>query len=349
MSLDWLIESLGPDAVAGLSSTHQPPSEQQFLPEPMQVFHKPEELPVGYGPAFVSVGNFDGVHRAHAKMLDEIVSRARAGGAKSVAVTFEPHPTRILQPEAGLKLITPTPEKLRWLEGTGIDAVLVLPFGRDLSLMTPRQFAERILKKKLHAREVHEGFNFRFGHKAAGDVNTLAEFGREMGFEVKVYPEMKLRGETVSSSQIRKLIAAGRVSRVRHLLGRPFCILGVPGRGRGYGSKYTVPTINLARYEELVPQDGVYVTWIRVGSERFDSVTNVGNRPTFGTESFAIETHLLNFHPMELTPDTEVEICFLERLRNEIKFPSVEALREQIAHDVKKARRYFHLHERLVG
>ena len=112
-----------------------------------------------------------------------------------MAVTFEPHPTRILRPEAGLKLLTPTPEKLRWLEGTGIDAVLLLPFGRDLSLMTPRQFAERILKKKLHAREVHEGFNFRFGHKAAGDMNMLAEFGREMGFEVKVYPEMTLRGE----------------------------------------------------------------------------------------------------------------------------------------------------------
>jgi riboflavin kinase / FMN adenylyltransferase len=160
---------------------------------------------------------------------------------------------------------------------------------------------------------------------------------------VKFYQEMTVRGETVSSTQIRKLIATGRVSRARHLLARPFCILGVPGRGRGYGSKYTVPTINLARYEELVPKDGVYITWTRVGTERFDSVTNVGNRPTFGAELFAIETHLLNFHPIELTPDTEVEICFLERVRDEIKFPSVDALREQIARDVKKARRYFHL------
>lgn len=309
----------------------------------MQVFHKLDEVPAGFGPTLVSVGNFDGVHRAHAHVLHEIVSRARSSGIKAVAVTFEPHPTRILRPEAGLKLLTPTPEKLRLLESTGVDAVLLLPFGRDLSLMTPRQFAERILKKKLHAREVHEGFNFRFGHKAAGDMNLLTEFGREMGFEVTVYPEMRLRGETVSSTQIRKLLADGRVSRARHLLSRPFCILGNPGRGRGYGSKYTVPTINLARYEELVPKDGVYITWTRVGTERFDSVTNVGNRPTFGAELFAIETHLLNFHPIELTPETEIEICFLERLRDEIKFPSVEALREQIARDVKKARRYFHL------
>ncbi|MGC1373318.1 MAG: bifunctional riboflavin kinase/FAD synthetase [Candidatus Sulfotelmatobacter sp.] len=313
----------------------------------MHVFHKLEDVPTAFGPSLVSVGNFDGVHRAHAHVLGEIVRRSRESGAKAVAVTFEPHPSRILRPDAGLKLLTPMAEKLRLLEGTGIDAVLILPFGRDLSLMTPRQFAEGILKKKLHAREVHEGYNFRFGHKASGNVETLAELGRELGFEVKVYPERKLRGEPVSSSHVRKLILDGRVSRARHLLARPFCILGAPGRGRGLGSKYTVPTINLARYEELVPKDGVYITCTRVGDERFESVTNVGNRPTFGTDSFAIETHLLNFHPIDLEPESEVEICFLDRVRDEIKFPSVEALREQIARDVKKARRYFHLLRRL--
>jgi riboflavin kinase/FMN adenylyltransferase len=309
----------------------------------MQIFRQLDDVPADFGPTLVSVGNFDGVHRAHEHVLREIVTRARSTAAKAVAVTFEPHPNRILRPESGLKLLTPTPEKLRLLEGTGIDAVLLLPFGRDLSLLTPREFAERVLRDELHAREVHEGFNFRFGHKAAGDTTLLAEFGREMGFEVKIYPEMTLRGEPVSSSHIRQLLRDGRASRARHLLARPFCILGTPGRGRGYGSKYTVPTINLARYEELVPKDGVYITCTRVGAERFDSVTNVGNRPTFGADLFAIETHLLNFHAVELTPETEVEICFLDRLRDEIKFPSVEALREQIAHDVKKARRYIHL------
>jgi riboflavin kinase / FMN adenylyltransferase len=309
----------------------------------MQIFHKLEDVPAGFGPSVLSVGNFDGVHRAHASVLGEIVQRARGSGARAVAVTFEPHPARILRPDSGLKLLTPVPEKVRLLEATGIDALLMLPFGRDLSLMTPRQFAEKILKKRLRAREVHEGYNFHFGHKAAGDVNLLQQFGQEMGFEVKVYPEQKLRGEPVSSTHIRRLLNEGRVSRARHLLARPFSILGTPGRGRGYGSKYTVPTINLARYEELIPKDGVYITWTRVGTERFDSVTNVGNRPTFGADSFAIETHLLNFHPIELTAESEVEICFLDRLRDEIKFPSVEALREQIARDVNKSRRYFHL------
>ncbi len=171
----------------------------------------------------------------------------------------------------------------------------------------------------------------------------LAELGREMGFTVKIFDEMTLRGERVSSSQIRKLLSAGRVSRARHLLGRPFAILSTPGRGRGYGSKYTVPTINLSRYDELVPQDGVYITRTRVGQECFDSVTNVGNRPTFGADSFAIESHLLGFHPIELAAETEVEVFFLQRVREEIKFGSVDALREQIAKDVNRARRYFRL------
>ena len=309
----------------------------------MLTFHQLDDVPPSFGPTIISVGNFDGVHRAHQAVLKDIVQRAQQQGAKSVAITFEPHPGRILRPGSDLKLLTPTPEKLHLLAATGLDAVLLLPFSRDLSLLTPREFAERILRTALRACEVHEGYNFHFGHKAAGNVQTLTEFGREMGFTVRVFDEMSLRGDSVSSSQIRKLLQQGRVSRARHLLGRPFAILSTAGRGRGYGSKYTVPTINLSRYDELVPQDGVYVTRTRVGEECFDSVTNVGNRPTFGADSFAIESHLLNFHPILLKADTEVEIFFLQRLRDEIKFPSVESLREQIAKDVQQARRYFHL------
>lgn len=309
----------------------------------MLIFHKLDDVPRDFGPAIVSVGNFDGVHRAHRAVIDEIVRRAQAAKALSVVVTFEPHPSRILRPDHAFKLLTPAPEKLRLLQTTAVDAVLVLPFTRDLSLMTPHQFAHEILKKRLHARELHEGYNFHFGHKAAGNIQVLRELGREMGFEVHHYPEMRLRGERVSSTHIRKLISEGRVSRARHLLSRPFSILSTPGRGRGYGSKYTVPTINLARFEELVPKDGVYITRARVGEECFDSVTNVGNRPTFGADSFAVETHLLNFHPLQLSAETEVELHFLDRLRDEIKFPSVEALKEQIGRDVRKAQRYFHL------
>jgi riboflavin kinase/FMN adenylyltransferase len=309
----------------------------------MKTFHHLEEIPADLGRTVVSVGNFDGVHRAHTRVLAEIAKRAREMGAKSVAVTFEPHPMRILRPDSALKLLTPTPEKVRLLQETNIDAVLLLPFTRDLSLMSPPDFVRYILCRGLKASEVHEGFNFHFGHKAAGDVKLLGELGRDLGFKVVVYPEMGLRGESVSSTRIRELIREGKIEKARTLLGRPFSIASTSGRGRGYGAKYTVPTINLSRYEELAPKDGVYITRTRVGDERFDSVTNIGNRPTFGADSFAIETHLLDFHPVELTAETPIELCFLSRLRDEIKFASVDGLRHQIAKDIRKARRYFSL------
>ena len=309
----------------------------------MKIFRQLEEIPSGFGPSIVSVGNFDGVHRAHRAVLDEIVRRAKSVSAASVVVTFEPHPARILRPDREFKLLTPLPEKLRLLEEAQLDAVLLLPFTRDLSLMMPRQFAEGVLRDRLRAREIHEGYNFHFGHKAAGNVQVLRELGQGLGFAVHDYPELRLRSETVSSSRIRQLLSEGMVSRARHLLGRPFSILSFPGRGRGYGSKYTVPTINLARYEELVPKFGVYITRTRIDDDCFDSVTNVGNRPTFGAESFAVETHLLDFHPVTLAPETPVELYFLHRLRDEIKFPTVEALRQQIGSDVASANRYFRL------
>jgi len=309
----------------------------------MQVFHHLEEVPPNIGPTVVSVGNFDGVHRAHQEVVRYMAERAHSFAGKAVVVTFDPHPLRILRPDVSPKLLTPLAAKLKLLEQTHVDAVLVLPFTRDLSLMTAADFARLVLAETLHAREVHEGYNFHFGHKAQGNVDTLAALGIQFGFEARIFPEQLLRGHHVSSSEIRKLIATGDVGHARALLGRPFNIFANPGRGRGYGHKYTVPTINLARYDELVPADGVYITWLRVGDECFEAVTNIGNRPTFGADSFAVESHILNFHPIELLPDTPLELTFLKRLRPEIKFPSVDALREQISRDVHKARRYFRL------
>ena len=311
----------------------------------MQVFRKLEEVPAQYGPTVASVGNFDGVHIAHQAVVRHMAQRAHAIGGKAVAVTFEPHPLRILRPDSAPKLITPLEVKLKLLEHTGVDATLVLPFTRDLSLMSAHDFARNLLVDVLHAREVHEGYNFHFGHKAEGNVETLAAFGREMGFDVHTHSEELLRGHHVSSSELRRLLAAGHLGRARALLGRPFSIVSNPGRGRGYGTRYTVPTVNLARYDELVPANGVYITRIRINGECFDAVTNVGVRPTFGPDSFAIESHLLNFHPIELLAQTEVELIFLKRLREEHKFESIEALKEQIGRDVARARRLFRLVE----
>ena len=247
----------------------------------MQVFRQLDDVPPDFGPTVVSVGNFDGVHRAHQEVVRHMAERARLFGGKAVVVTFEPHPLRILRPDVAPRLLTALPAKLKLLEQTHVDAVLVLPFTRDLSLMTADDFARRVLAETLHAREVHEGYNFHFGHKAQGNVNTLAELGRQFGFEARIYPEQLRRGHHLSSSEVRKVIAEGKVSRARALLGRPFSIISTPGRGRGYGRQYTVPTVNLARYDELVPANGVYITWLRVSGECFEAVTNVATgRPS---------------------------------------------------------------------
>ncbi|HLJ90126.1 MAG TPA: riboflavin biosynthesis protein RibF [Candidatus Angelobacter sp.] len=315
----------------------------------MKIFRSLEEVPQDFGPSLVTVGNFDGVHCGHREVLREVAERARSVGCKTIAVTFDPHPIRLLRPDLAPKLITPQPIKEALLQEAGLDALLVIPFTREFSMMPAVDFARNILAGKLRAKEVHEGENFQFGYKAEGNVERLIEFGREMGFSVKTCHVRMVRGETVSSSQIRKLIAAGKVARARRLLGRTFSLTATSDRGRGYGSKYTVPTINLGRYDELVPGNGVYLTRTRVGAEVFNSITNVGTRPTFGDNLYAIETHLLDFHPIELTPETEVEVSFLLFRRPEIKFPSVDALREQIGKDVLRAKRYFQLERAAAG
>jgi len=201
-----------------------------------------------------------------------------------------------------------------------------------------------VLRDGLHAVEVHEGETFRFGHNAAADVVGLTELGRDLGFAVRTYEPYVVRGSAVSSSRIRKLIADGNLNEARALLGRSFSIRSTPASGRGYGTKYAVPTINLAPYAELLPANGVYVTTLKIGeSLLFQGVTNVGNRPTFGTDSFAVETHLFDFEPVDLTESTPLQMTFLTRLRAERRFDSPEALRQQIGLDVGKALRFFEL------
>lgn len=313
----------------------------------MQIFRQLGDIPANYGPTVATIGNFDGVHRGHQWVIDEVVARAHTLGAKSIAITFEPHPARVLRPESTLPLITPLTEKLELLSTTGLDAVVVLPFTKDFSHMSADDFATKVLQQGLHVIELHEGENFRFGRHAEGDINDLESLGRKLSFTVQVYSPRNIRNQPISSSRIRQLITEGNVSQVRACLGHPFAIASTPASGRGYGTRYTVPTINLAPYTELLPANGVYITTLTIGSgasaETFDAVTNVGNRPTFGVDSFAVESHLLNFHPIALDEQTPLTLTFLKRLRDERRFPTPEALREQIGRDVATAKRYFSL------
>jgi riboflavin kinase / FMN adenylyltransferase len=299
-------------------------------------------------PSVVTIGNFDGVHCGHRMVIESVLESARGLNATAIAVTFDPHPAHVLHTASRLPLITPLDEKLRLLADAGLDQVLVLPFTDELRHWTARHFAERVLRDALRAVEVHEGETFRFGYQAEADIAGLSDLGRELGFGVRAYVPCIARGAAISSSRIRALIAAGRLHEARALLGRSFSIHSTPAPGRGYGTRHAVPTINLAPYAELLPAHGVYITTLRIGAERvFRGVTNVGNRPTFGADSFAVESHLLDFEPIELSETTPLELTFLRRLRAERRFESTEALRDQIRIDVQQAQRFFALSDAL--
>jgi len=319
----------------------------------MHIYRHLDDLPPSPTPAVATIGNFDGVHRGHRWVIANVLDRARSQGLRSLVITFDPHPARAIRPDLSPPLLTPLDHKLDLLASTGVDDVVVLPFNGDLSRMSARQFTQEILRDKLNVVDLHEGENFRFGHQAEADVATLTSLGAELGFTVSSYPPQSFHGCAVSSSRIRSLVSSGDVSAARRLLDRPFSIRGTPASGRGYGTRYTVPTINLAPYSELLPANGVYITHLEIGGstapEIFEAVTNVGNRPTFGANSFTVESYLLNFHPLQLSDTTPLELCFFRRLREEKRWPSPEALKQQIGRDVNAAQRFFSLLRRLTS
>lgn len=312
----------------------------------MKTYTSIDGLPPEAPRTVAAIGNFDGVHRGHQEIIRRVLERARQLGAQAIAVTFDPHPLAVLHPERAPKLITPLPERLRLLGDTGLDATVVVPFTREFSMQSAREFAESVLMRSLRVVEVHEGDTFRFGHDAAAGIAELTELGRELGFGVVSHGSLRVRGIAVSSSEVRRRIAAGQLGIARALLGRSFGILSHAARGRGLGAKLTAPTINLAAYPGLLPPDGVYVTRVRIGSstenQALDAVTNVGWRPTFDGAGFAVESHLLGGPPaIEVTSETPLNLCFLMRLRDERRFPSADELRAQIGRDVGRAREYF--------
>ena len=307
------------------------------------VYHSLEEVPRDFGPSIAAIGNFDGVHRGHQQILAAAAAEARARGMRSIAITFNPHPAQFLYPTEAPKLLTFLPERLRLLAKTGVDAILVLPFDEALSRVTAEDFVRNVLVGLLQVSGIHEGGNFRFGHGAKAGIAELRAFGEEFGFTVQVHAPVRVHGLEVSSSAVRRMLVEGEVGPARWMLGRVFGVHSHPAKGRGVGTKLLVPTVNLAPYEGLLPGFGVYITRLTIDGQCFEAVTNVGNRPTFEGVGFGVETHILNFTPVDLSDETSLRLDFFHRLRGEMQWPSTEALKAQIFKDVAQAKRYFQI------
>ncbi len=289
----------------------------------------------------VTIGNFDGVHLGHRRILEEVVLRGKEVGRASVAITFDPHPLAVLRPDHAPRQIQTLRQKEEAIEALGIETLLVIPFTRDFSLTEPEDFVRGFLGERLGASEIRLGQHFAFGRGKRGDLALLKRMGPECGFTASGIEEVIYKDEPISSTRIRNSLERGEVADANAMLGREYELDGIVSKGEKVGHKIGYPTINLAPENDFHPADGVYVTRIEIRSfgRRFGGVTNIGTRPTLYEDTKAtIETFVFDFSANVY--GERVRLFFLERLREERKFPSVEALTEQIARDIEAARAY---------
>jgi riboflavin kinase / FMN adenylyltransferase len=309
----------------------------------LAILNSPAEWVTRFGAArkstAVTIGNFDGVHVGHQKILWEVTESARSANGVSAVLTFYPHPARVLRPEVAPSLLETLPQRLAKFEKLCIDAALVLKFDSALANESAESFVRSYLVETLRARSVFVGANFRFGHKQAGDVKLLTELGRQYDFDVQVIDPVVLDGVVVSSSAIRRALHEGRVEEAARMLGRPFELEGHIRTGSGLGRQLVVPTLNLATQQDTLPKSGVYATEVEVGSKTYRAVTNVGMRPTFDGRGLVVESHLFDFSE-NLTSGT-MTVRFVSRLRDEQKFPGPDALRTQVLKDIENAKTLF--------
>ena len=306
---------------------------------PFRVCRSLDELPAPLPHLVLGIGNFDGIHRGHQRIFRHVVREARARNGTAAALTFDPHPSRVLAPASAPPLLITLVQKLSLLEAAGIELVLVLPFTRALAQLSPPEFVREIVHRRLAAEVVLVGSNFRFGRGRAGNVQVLGKLAREFGFAQKLVLPVKVGGQTVSSSLIRRLVADGRIDCAARLLGRPFAVTGAVQPGARRGAPLGFPTLNLLPEQECLPAGGVYITETLLEGEAYPSATNVGVRPTFGDQRLVVESHLLDFN--RTVAEGRLEVRFHHRLRKEKKFRSPQALRAQIARDVERTHRYF--------
>ncbi len=303
----------------------------------MRVIH---DLPPGeaaFELTVVTIGNFDGVHLGHQAILGRVRRRAREMGGQAIAVTFEPHPLKLLRPEMDLPLLTTLAQKLELLAGCGLDVVVVLPFTREFASLPARDFVGQYFCERLRAREVVIGHDYCFGRGREGNADLLREMGQVSGFTVQVVWAVESDAAVVSSSLIRAMVRLGKVAEARRLLGRPYAVVGQVVRGKGRGGKLLgVPTANIRPRNELLPASGIYAVRVRRGAEILPGVANIGTCPTFDGCAASLEVHLLEFAGDLYGEDLGVD--FVARLREERRFPSVADLAAQIHADIAAAR-----------
>lgn len=303
----------------------------------MQQLRLGAQAPLGWPKPCVAIGNFDGVHRGHQALVTAAVARARDLSGTAVVLTFDPHPGRVLAPARAPGVLTTPAQKAELVAALGADVMAVLPFDEALSRLTPAEFVSTVLAGSLRARRVFVGAGFRFGHRQSGDVAALAALGDAHGFGLEVIAPVLEAGEPVSSSRVRDALARGDVAGARTLLGRAYAIDGQVVTGDRRGRTIGVPTANLAAENEIVPARGVYAARCRAADGApHAAVVNVGERPTFGGSATTIEAHLLDFEG-DLY-GSALRIVFEQRLREEQRFPGVEALVAQIRDDIARAR-----------
>lgn len=302
----------------------------------MKVFANLDELASVQGPLVIAAGVFDGMHPGHRAVLKCALDAARNVGGTAVALTFDPHPSKILRPENAARLLTSTRHKLRLMEDCGITAVLVIPFDKAFASVEAAEFLRRLVSSAPQLVRICVGKGWRFGHARRGDAALLREMGEELGFATSEVGSVQIDGITVSSTLIRKLVESGDLAGVRRFLGRNYSVLGTVMPGDGLGKQLGFATANLAAHNEQFPPDGVYSVRVRTDAATLSGVANIGTRPTVKTAGERLlEIHLIGFDGDLYGQDIEAE--FLRFLRPEKKFADVDALRAQIAIDVRSA------------
>lgn len=307
----------------------------------MDVVYFPDDpRPPRWMSPVLALGNFDGLHRGHQKIVERIRRSAADRGATALVLTFDPHPPRVVRPDKAPPLLMTMPQKIAALEKAGLHGVAVVRFTEAFSRLSPDQFVRQVLVDWLRVSEVWVGADFLFGHERAGTFSVLRSLGTQYGFRTEKIDPVRYKEFVVSSTRIRRLVAEGRVDEAGALLGHHYTIEGTITAGAGRGRTLGFPTANLSTHNELVPPTGVYATAAELHGTRWPAVTNIGVRPTFeAAGAVTVETHILG-----LTGDVygaPLSLSFIQRLRDERKFPDVDALREQIAADVRRAGRLF--------